>query len=144
MREDIHRRDFMLGGGALALGTATPLRAIAQTQASQDIVALDAVSLSRAIASRSVSCREVMAAYLAQIERLNPQVNAIVSLQDPQALLKQADERDAQLAVPPRPVERFQLSLSTAQLARLRLALLLVLPASAAILGLLVAWNRRR
>lgn len=98
MREDIHRRDFMLGGGALALGTATPLRAIAQTQASQDIVALDAVSLSRAIASRSVSCREVMAAYLAQIERLNPQVNAIVSLQDPQALLKQADERDAQLA----------------------------------------------
>jgi amidase len=38
-----------------------------------------------------------MTAYLAQIERLNPKVNAIVSLQDPQALLRQADERDRQL-----------------------------------------------
>ncbi|OYU99235.1 MAG: amidase, partial [Burkholderiales bacterium PBB5] len=63
-----------------------------------DIVQLDAVSLSRAIAERSVSCREVMLAYLAQIDRLNPKVNAIVSLQDREGLLKQADARDAQLA----------------------------------------------
>jgi len=62
------------------------------------IVELNAVSLSRAIAERQMSCREVMQAYLAQIERLNPKVNAIVSLQPPEGLLAQADERDAQLA----------------------------------------------
>lgn len=72
--------------------------------------------------------------------RLTAGGNAILAF----AAINWLAERDAQLAVPPRPVERFQLSLSTAQLARLRLALLLVLPASAAILGLLVAWNRRR
>jgi len=63
-----------------------------------DIVELSAVDLATAIHSRQVSCREVMRAYLAQIDRLNPQVNAIVSLQDPEQLLKQADERDRQLA----------------------------------------------
>ncbi|WP_239501172.1 amidase family protein, partial [Stenotrophomonas maltophilia] len=37
-------------------------------------------------------------AYLAQIERFNPRVNAIVSLQAESRLLAQADERDRQLA----------------------------------------------
>jgi amidase len=62
------------------------------------IVDLSAVDLARAIHSRQVSCREVMQAYLTQIERFNPKVNAIVSLQDPEPLLRQADERDRQLA----------------------------------------------
>lgn len=62
------------------------------------IVELDALSLSQAIAARRISCREVMQAYLAQIARLNPRVNALVSLQPEEALLRQADERDAQLA----------------------------------------------
>lgn len=64
----------------------------------EQICGWTAVRLAQAIQSREVSCREVMAAYLAQIERLNPQVNAIVSLQPADALLAQADERDAQLA----------------------------------------------
>ncbi len=63
-----------------------------------DIVALDAVALSGAIRAREVSCAEVMRAYLARIDRLNPQFNAIVSLQPRQHLLALADERDAQLA----------------------------------------------
>ena len=42
------------------------------------IVEMDADALSRAIHGRQVSCREVMQAYLAQIERFNPQVNALV------------------------------------------------------------------
>ncbi len=63
-----------------------------------DIVSLGAVDLSRAIHARQVSCVEVMRAYLGQIERLNPQVNAIVALQDPADLLKQAGARDADLA----------------------------------------------
>lgn len=63
-----------------------------------EIVALDARSLSAAIRARTVSCREVMQAYLAHIAQHNPQFNAIVSLREPQALLAEADERDRQLA----------------------------------------------
>ncbi len=53
-------------------------------------------------------------------------------------------DRDTQLTIAPRPIERFQLSLTSAQLGRLRLTLLLALPAATALLGLLVYWNRRR
>jgi amidase len=63
-----------------------------------EIVNLDAVALSRAIKSKQVSCVEVMNAYLDQIERLNPRVNAIVSLQPRDVLLKEAADRDTQLA----------------------------------------------
>jgi amidase len=63
-----------------------------------DIVSLDACALSAAIHRRDVSCREVMQAFLAQIDRLNPTHNAIVSLQPRESLLAQADECDAQLA----------------------------------------------
>lgn len=64
---------------------------------SDDIVEMSACALSTAIESKQVSCREVMQATLAQIDRLNPQVNAIVALQDPEGLLQQAEERDRQL-----------------------------------------------
>lgn len=63
-----------------------------------EIVNLDAVALSRAIKSKQVSCVEVMNAYLDQIERLNPRVNAIVSLLSRESLLEQARTRDAQIA----------------------------------------------
>jgi amidase len=64
-----------------------------------DIVLLDAVDLSTVIRTKKVSCREVMEAYLKQIDRLNPKVNAIVSLQDREDLLRQADGKDRQLAM---------------------------------------------
>ena len=54
--------------------------------------------LSVAIHAKTVSCREVMQAYLQRIAAVNPQINAIVSLQDEAGLLVQADVRDAQLA----------------------------------------------
>ena len=54
--------------------------------------------LSAGIAARRFSCRELMSATLARIARLNPVHNAIVSLRDPDALLREADERDAELA----------------------------------------------
>ncbi|WP_087686575.1 amidase [Pandoraea sp. PE-S2R-1] len=63
-----------------------------------DIVALDALALSDAIRTRRVSCREVMQAYLAHIAQHNAAVNAIVSLRDADTLLREADERDRQLA----------------------------------------------
>jgi amidase len=65
---------------------------------SSDIVDLSAKDLSRAIHSRSLSCMEVMRAYLAQIERYNPRVNAIVSLRRPDDLLAEAVARDRDLA----------------------------------------------
>jgi len=64
----------------------------------EGITGLDAVDLSRAIRGRRVSCREVMEAYLDRIDRLNPEVNTIVSLQEREGLLGRADERDRQLA----------------------------------------------
>ncbi len=63
-----------------------------------EIVSLDAVALSGAIKSRQVSCVEVMRAYLDHIDRMNPRVNAIVSLKPHESLLALAGERDAQLA----------------------------------------------
>jgi amidase len=63
-----------------------------------DIVEADALELSRRIKAREVSCREVMHAFLQQIERFNPLVNAIVSLQPSELLLSQSDERDRQIA----------------------------------------------
>ena len=59
---------------------------------------LDADALSRAIHAREVSCREVMQTYLAHIHRINPRANAIVNLAADDVLLRQADERDAELA----------------------------------------------
>jgi amidase len=59
---------------------------------------MNALELSQAIRSKRVSCAEVMAAYLDHIGRINPRVNAIVSLQDRDGLMQQAAERDRQLA----------------------------------------------
>jgi amidase len=63
-----------------------------------DIVMMDALALSRAIRTRQVSCVEVMNAALDHIDALNPWVNAIVSLQDRDDLVRQAQERDDELA----------------------------------------------
>ncbi len=52
-------------------------------------------------------------------------------------------DRDDQLHIPPRPIERFQLSLSQEELAKLRLGLLLLLPGAVALLGVMVYWTRR-
>ncbi|MBL0147457.1 MAG: amidase [Ideonella sp.] len=62
------------------------------------ITDLDAHALSQAIHARTLSCREVMQAYLARIHRLNPRFAAIVNLAADDALLRQADECDAELA----------------------------------------------
>jgi len=53
-------------------------------------------------------------------------------------------DRETQLNVPARPIEKFQLSLSRQENFRLRSALLFALPGSALLLGLIVHWTRRR
>ena len=99
------RRDFLAAtgklSGALAAGMLleTPAEAaVSAPPSGGDIIMMDALALSDAIHSKRVSCREVMSAYLDHIERLNSKVNAIVSLQPADGLLKQAEDRDAQLA----------------------------------------------
>ncbi|MGH8819329.1 MAG: amidase [Achromobacter pestifer] len=62
------------------------------------IVAMPAHALSDAIRQRQLSCVEVMSAYLAHIDGTNPKINAIVARREPDALLAEAAERDAQLA----------------------------------------------
>lgn len=58
---------------------------------------LTARGLVQRMRTRQVSAREVMEAHLAQIERVNPQVNAIVTL-DAAGALKAADAADEMLA----------------------------------------------
>ena len=62
-----------------------------------DICFTTARELARLIRERELSAREVMEAHLAQIERVNPKVNAIVTLL-PERALAGADAADAALA----------------------------------------------
>lgn len=59
---------------------------------------MSAVDLAHAIRARTVSCAEVMATFLDHLSRLNPRVNALVSLEDPESLMQQARVRDVQLS----------------------------------------------
>ncbi len=54
--------------------------------------------LAASIRTRQVSAREVMSAFLAQIRRLNPSLNAIVAKLDDQSCLALADAADRELA----------------------------------------------
>src|ERR1700749_3788562 len=94
MDDTADRRTVLKMGGAAMLAS-TP--AIAAPGIS-NIVMMDARALSSAIAAKKLSCVEVMTAYLDHIARFNPKVNAIVALQNRDALLAQARERDVQLA----------------------------------------------
>jgi amidase len=64
-----------------------------------DIVFQPAKKLARLIRARKLSATEVMKAYIAQVERLNPKVNAIVTFLPEQAL-KQARALDRRSARP--------------------------------------------
>jgi amidase len=66
-------------------------------QISVGIADLDATALSRAIHARHVSCVEVMGAYLDRIERVNPQVNAIVALRERAEIMAEAALLDSEL-----------------------------------------------
>src|SRR5215472_2168387 len=99
-RVDEKRRMFLGLAAGAAMSNAIPstVQPKPMEAAPTDIVLMDGGALSRAIHTKRVSCVEVMKAYLAQIEKLNAAVNALVALQDPSELLVQANERDAQLA----------------------------------------------
>jgi len=66
--------------------------------APDEICAMDGGELSEAIHKKQVSCVEVMQAYLARIDRVNPGYNALVALAAPEPLIEQARTCDAELA----------------------------------------------
>jgi amidase len=97
------RRSFLrvAGAGATFAATATdqaPPVPAGPTPAGDDLCYTSAVDLAALIKARKVSAREVMAAHLERINRINPTINAIVGkLDDGQclALATAADERAA-------------------------------------------------
>jgi amidase len=91
------RRQF-LATAALAAGSASFAKAASRPGSATQIVDLGAASLSEAIRTRTVSCVEVMGAFLDRIDALNPKVNAIVALRDRGELIAEAKQQDARLA----------------------------------------------
>jgi amidase len=93
----IDRRRFNTTMAASAAYAAfTPVEAAAGGQgARQELCELTATELAQRLARKQVSAREVMAAHLAQIERVNPKVNAIVTLVAEQAMAGAAKADDA-------------------------------------------------
>jgi amidase len=60
-----------------------------------ELIERSAVDLAYAIAARELSSREVVQAHLDRIAEVNDRVNAIVAMFDPEAILAEADLRDA-------------------------------------------------
>ena len=58
------------------------------------IVEVEGYRLSKWIHNKKVSCAEVMAQYLDHIEKVNPCLNAIVSMPERDSLIKHAEEKD--------------------------------------------------
>src|SRR5436189_5924645 len=87
------RREVLLGMAALPL---LPRTLQAQATASS-VCFLSTVEMARLIRTKKLSAREALAAHLKQIERVNPKVNAIVTLVPEMAAqaAAQADEIQA-------------------------------------------------
>jgi amidase len=79
---DPTRRELLLGmAGALLLNDAAGAQGIVGAQASApSLCFLSALEMARLIRAKKLSAREALAAHLQQIERVNPKVNAIVTL----------------------------------------------------------------
>jgi amidase len=77
------------------LQTAPVPKGTPNTAAEPDLCGMTAVELAARLARKQVSAREVMTAHLAQIERLNPTLNAIVTLVAEQAMAGAAKADEA-------------------------------------------------
>jgi amidase len=92
--DDVNRREFLQIAGTVAITTAMPTA----PATAGDLCFTSAVDLARLIQARKVSAREVMAAHLEQIARVNPKVNAIVAKLPDERCLALADEADRRTA----------------------------------------------
>jgi len=89
------RRDTLKFGAAAATLNSLP----AQTPDSSDeICFMRAVDMIALVRQKKLSAREVMQAHLKQIKRVNPKVNAIVTLAAEDDLMAQAAKADEALA----------------------------------------------
>jgi amidase len=87
------RREVLLGTAAALLLKGTP-----EAQAADSTICfMSTVEMARLIREKKLSAREALAAHLKQIERVNPKVNAIVTLVPEMAAADaaEADERQA-------------------------------------------------
>ena len=99
----ISRRRFsatVAGGGVYTavhqlFGAAVTSAQAPRQPGRPELCEMSAVELAARLARKQVSAREVMTAHLAQIERLNPQVNAIVTLVAEQAMAGAAKADEA-------------------------------------------------
>jgi amidase len=98
-RRSLTRRDFGKLLGAAAVGTLSviPSQPRNPQLTSDELCDLTAVELAARIRRKQVSARDVMAAHLARIERVNPKINAIVTLVAERALADagRADDKQA-------------------------------------------------
>jgi amidase len=91
----ITRRDTLKIGAAAATLTSLPAQNL---DSSDDICFLRAVDMLALLRQKKLSAREVMQAHLKQIARVNPKVNAMVTLAAEDDLMAQAAKADESLA----------------------------------------------
>jgi amidase len=96
------RREFLkAGGAALALTSFAPRASHGQNismSTPSQLCFTPARELARMMREKKISAREVMGAFLQQIARVNPKVNAIVAKLDDDRCLALADEADRRVA----------------------------------------------
>jgi amidase len=108
MKQPMTRRDVLQLGSAAAASTAISpfisdttsswsLSSGFASSAASDICFLSATEMAKMIRQKKLSAREVMEAHLHQIERVNPRVNALVTMVDGDQLRAQARAADARL-----------------------------------------------
>lgn len=100
-RQALERGSAFLAGALAAApakpaGAQNPPPSAVPLPPGSDLCFKSAVELARLIKTRATSARDVLEAHLRQIERVNPKVNAIVTLL-PEAARAEADRADARL-----------------------------------------------
>ncbi len=101
IQQPTDRREFLKGvaGGAAALPVLPELLSTAQSSPKpNELCFKHAGELARMIRQKKVSATEVMAAFIAQINRVNSKVNAICTFIGEEAAMRAAKEADAKLA----------------------------------------------
>ena len=94
MKSPLTRRDTLKLGAA---ATLTSMQA-QKRDSSDEICFMRAVDMMALIRAKRLSAREVMQAHLKQIERVNPKVNAMVTMVAEDSLMSQAARADESLA----------------------------------------------
>ena len=115
---ELSRRAFVVAGSASVAGAAAARQQESSgpptsfRQGDGPLHFVEARELSRRIRAREVTAVDVMQAYLAQIDRVNHQVNAIPTLRDRDELVAEAKAADEALAnnVTPGPLHGFPLA----------------------------------